>query len=277
MQCHICSGGRRSSPDQPLASYQLRAEVEGLDVDVTLYFGTSTPTSVMRGTAQRQLQELVIQSKPSTGARPQTGAAGARTMLSVIDRTYSCATVLVGGVYRVQSRAHSGRRSGSQWAKLPYAVVASGGVARTPGVDSPPANSLAWITAGTPSRTTMIDDEWLVFTVRAGGTLGINRAQCDPADARVPLSTAGLRGGSVGSFNEALECDAPRRVFVRFRATVRSSAALRQRAQLFLATNAPTRDAKLAVRTPAGKLLVYGDVVESGTARLFTAKECAPE
>jgi len=269
--------GTQVRPDQPLASYQLRAEVEGVNVDVTLYFGASTPTSAMRAAAQRQLQELVIRSKTATHVKDKTGTADARATLSVIDRTYSCATVFVGGVYQVESRAHSGRRVGSQWAKLPYAVVASGGVARTPGVDSAPANSLAWITAGTPSLTTTIDDEWLVFTVRAGGTLGVNRAQCDPADAQVPLFNTGLRGGPVGLFNQAFDCYVPRRVVVRFRATVRSSIALRERAQLFLATNAPAREAKLAVRTPAGKLLVYADVSESGKARLFTAKGCKQE
>ena len=269
--------GAQVRPDQPLASYQLRAEIEGVNVDLVLYFGTTTPTSAMRAAAQRQLQELVIRSKTATDLRDTSGTAGTRAVVSVIDRTYSCATAFVGGVYQVESRAHSGRRAGSQWAKLPYAVVASGGVAGTPGVDSAPANSLAWITAGTPSLTTTIDDEWLVFTVRAGGTLGVNRAQCDPADARVPLSNTGLRGGSVGLFNEAFDCDVPRRVFVRFRATVRTSVALRERAQLFLATNAPAREAKLAVRTPAGKLLVYADVSESGKARLFTAKGCARE
>ena len=269
--------GAQVRPDEPLASYQLRAGVDGINVDVTLYFGTSTPTSPMRAAAQRQLHELVIRSKPVSKMKDKTGTAGARAMLSVIDRTYTCATGLVGGVYQVESRAHSGRRVGSQWAKLAYAVVASGGVARTPFVDSAPANSLAWITAGTPSPTTTIDDEWLAFTVRGGGTMGVNRAQCDPTAARVPLSNTALRGGPVGSFNEAFDCNVPKRVYVRFRATVRTSVALRERAQLFLATNAPAREAKLAVRTPAGRQLMYADVVESGAARLFAARTCVPD
>lgn len=270
--------GAQVRPDQPLASYQLRAEIDGLNVDVVLYFGTSTPTSAIRAAAQRQLQELVIRSKPAAAPNDNAGAAGTGTTVSVIDRTYSCATMFVGGLYQVESRAHSGRRAGSQWAKLPYAVVATGGVARTPDVDAAPSSSLAWITAGTPSRATTIDDpDWLAFTVHAGGTLGVNRAQCEPARARVALSTTGLRGGPVGAFNEVFECGVPKRVFVRFRATVPSSAALRERAQLFLATSAPTREAKLAVRTPAGKLLVYADVSESGKARMFTAAGCTQE
>ena len=37
----------------------------------------------------------------------------------------------------------------------------------------------------------------------------------------------------------------------------------------------PVREAKLAVRTLAGKPLVYADLRESGKARLFTAKGCS--
>ena len=52
---------------------------------------------------------------------------------------------------------------------------------------------------------------------------------------------------------------------------------LRERARVFLATNAPAREAKLAVRTLAGKLLAYADVAQTGKARLVTAKGCSKE
>ncbi len=55
------------------------------------------------------------------------------------------------------------------------------------------------------------------------------------------------------------------------------SSALRERARVFLATNAPAREAKLAVRTLTGRLLAYAEVSESGKARQFTAKGCTPE
>src|SRR5687768_637100 len=60
---------------------------------------------------------------------------------SVIDRTYSCASVFLGGIRQIEARAHSGGRAHAEWLTLPYAVVASGGVARTPDVDAPPENS----------------------------------------------------------------------------------------------------------------------------------------
>lgn len=269
--------GAKVRHDQALGQYQLRATIRGYDVDVVAYFGTSQPGAALLDEAQRQLDQLVVQPARPSLPTAAAGRASRGTTEAVIDHTYACATVFLGGIYRVESRAHVGRRIGSEWAKLPYAVVASGGVTRTPGVDTAPGNSLAWVTAGNPSPSSTIDLEWLAFTARAGGTLGVNRTLCNPAHAAVSLSTSGLRGGAVGSDGTTIECDAPKRVFVRFRATVRGSTVLRERARLFLATNAPASDAKLAVRTPSGRLLAYADVSDSGKARLFTARSCVPD
>ena len=110
-----------------------------------------------------------------------------------------------------------------------------------------------------------------------GGTLGINKSLCGPTSARVSLSPAGLVGGAVPRQTVNVACAAPRKLLVRFRATVDGTDALRERARVFLATNAPAREAKLAVRTLAGKLLAYADVAQIGKARLFTAKGCTKE
>ncbi len=267
--------GAQVRPDQPLAQYQLRAHIRGQNVDVVVYFGTSHPSTSQLGAAQRQLEGLVVRSQQTVSTPSRTRAAQS-TSLTVIDRTYSCATGFLGGLYQIESRAPAGRRVGSQWATLPYAVVASGGVARTPFVDSPPENSLAWVTAGEPSRSTTVDDTWLSFTVHAGGTVGVNRTLCRPTTARLALSSPDLRGGGV-TRTVAFDCEAPKSVLVRIRATVQGTSALRERARLFVATNAPAREAKLAVRTPAGKLLAYANVSDSGKAHLFTAKGCTRE
>ena len=267
--------GAQVRADQPLAQYQLRASIRGYNVDVVVYFGTSRPSQGQMYEAQRQLEGLVVRSQQSASA-PARARAAETTSLAVIDRTYSRATGFLGGLYQIESRAHAGRRAGSQWATLPYAVVASGGVAKTPFVDSPPQSSLAWVTAGEPSRSTTVDDTWLSFTVHAGGTVGVNRTLCRPTTARLALSRSDLRGGAVVG-TAAFDCDTPKSVLVRVKATVQGTSALRERARLFVATNAPAREAKLAVRTPAGKLLAYADVSESGTARLFTAKGCIRE
>lgn len=269
--------GTQIRPEQPLGQYQLRALIRSYNVDLMVYFGTPQPSSRQRAETQRQLQRLLIGSKPLAGNADTSDDTTERSTLSVIDRTYSCTTVLIGGLYQVRAKAHPGQRIGSAWGKVPYASVASGSSAGPLTLESAPANSLAWITAGKPTESTTADDEWQTFPVKAGGTLGVNRSLCRLSTEKVRLAPAGLRGGAVASGSTSLDCDAPRRVLVRFRATVRANAVLDERARIFLATSEPVRNAKLAVRTPGGKLLAYAEVVESGKARLFTAKACAPE
>jgi hypothetical protein len=99
---------------------------------------------------------------------------------------------------------------------------------------------------------------------------------CVPSSAKVPLTSSGLRGGAVSSDLMAIDCPVGKHVLVRIRATVDGSSALRPRARVFLATNAPATQAKLAVRTLAGKPISYADVAASGRTRLFTAKGCGP-
>jgi hypothetical protein len=269
--------GAQVRPDQPLAQYQLRARIRDYDVDVVAYFGTSRPSDALINEAQRQLNRLVVRpasSRPAGAA----GTAARAVPLAVIDRTYTCETTLLGGLYELKSRAHAGVRRGSAWAKLPFVIAASGGWAGpVTGLPNAAGNSLAWISAGTPSSSTTIDLESQAFPVLSGGTLGVNQDVCRPSTASVPLTTAGLRGGAVRGSGAFIDCAAPRRVLVRLRATVRGSTALRDRAHIFLATNASATQAKLAVRTAKGAPVAYADVAESGTTRLFTAKECTSE
>lgn len=196
---------------------------------------------------------------------------------AAIDRTYSCASGFVGGVRQIEVHAHAGSRTGSEWQRLPYAVISSGGVARTPGIDAPPENSLAWITAGKPTVTTTIDDTWLSFTPRAGGTIGVNRDLCVPAQTRLVLAPHALGGGAVGAQVAGFECEAQRRVLVRIRATVDGGTALRERGRIFRVTNAVARSAKLSVGSAAGRVVAFADVDGSGRARLFTARACTAD
>jgi len=269
--------GAQVRPDQPLAQYQLRARIREFDVDLVAYFGTSRPTKAQLDEAQRQLDGLVIRSAKGIQP-PATAIAGSeRRSLAVIDRTYSCATTLLGGLYEAKNRAHAGIRSGSGWAKLPYAVVASGGWAGPlTGLPNAPNNTLAWITAGRPTASTTVGGNSEVFPVLGGGTIGVNKDVCTPSSAKVPLTSAGLRGGAVSPEWVALDCPVGKRVLVHIRASVDGSSALRERARIFLATNAPATQAKLAVRTPTGRLVSYADVSASGKARLFTAQGCGP-
>ncbi len=268
--------GAQVRPDQPLAQLQLKASIHHYDVDVVVYFGVSDPTESQLDAAQRQLDGLVIRSvsRPQLASRPTARAA---PVVSVIDRTYTCSTTILGGIYELRARAHPGIRSGSAWAKLPYVVAGSGGWAGPlTGLPNAPTNSLAWITAGSPTGETTVGGDSEVFPVLGGGTVGVNASVCRPSRAKVALTSTGLRGGAVRTGWARIDCIVPRRVVVRIRATVDGSDALRERARIFVATNAPARDAKLAVRTPTGKLLMYADTKQSGQARLFTAKGCGP-
>jgi hypothetical protein len=139
-----------------------------------------------------------------------------------------------------------------------------------------PNNTLAWITAGTPGADTTVGGDSEVFPVFGGGTIGVNTDVCAPSSAKVPLTTSGLRGGAVSQDWLAVDCPVGKRVLVHIRASVDGSSALRERARIFVATNAAAVQAKLAVRTPAGKPVSYADVAASGKARLFTAKGCGP-
>jgi hypothetical protein len=192
----------------------------------------------------------------------------------VIERVFACPTAMVGGVYGMEARAHAGvRQDGAGWRQLPFAVVDtgnSGGRANTPELLS---NALVWITAGKPSSETTIDTEWRSAPVRGSGTLGLNAGTCKSSDAAVALSNTGLTGGRVSPLGERVFCAGPRRVLVRVRATLEAPVTLGA-SRGFLRAQATVREARMAVRTPEGAKLAYGEVRDSGAARLFTARSC---
>jgi hypothetical protein len=187
----------------------------------------------------------------------------------VLDRTYSCAIVLHGGIYQLENRAHPGVRNGRSWTKLAYAGLRAGVFSGGSG------NLLAWISAGRPAKGTTVDQEFWTFDVRTFGTIGISGRACSPSRASVPLSPRGLRGGAAAPLGSELKCDVPRRVLVRLRAVLPSRASLHGRE--FETIHIPVREAKLAGRTLSGKPLVYAAVSQSGKATLFTAKGCVAE
>ena len=86
-----------------------------------------------------------------------------------LDRTYTCAVFLRGGVYLVETHAHAGTRRAGAWARLPYAGVRTGAFSGGVG------NLLAWITSGKPTPETMIDQDYNTFDVKTFGTVGVRR------------------------------------------------------------------------------------------------------
>jgi hypothetical protein len=187
----------------------------------------------------------------------------------VLDRNYSCAIALHGGIYQLENRAHPGFRTGGTWTKLPYAGLRAGVFSGGTG------NLLAWVSAGKPAKSTTLDQEFWTFKARTFGTIGVSGRACNPTTSRVALSATGLRGGTAARLGDELKCDVPRRVVLRIRAVLESRASLHGRE--FESVHVPVREAKLAVRTLAGKPLTYATVSQSGKSTLFTAKGCVPE
>jgi hypothetical protein len=135
------------------------------------------------------------------------------------------------------------------------------------------ANALAWMTAGAPDAQTTVDSEFWTFTVQASGTIGYNRTRCTPTSVRVPLTRDGLQGGAAGPLGEERDCATPRRVLLRLRARLQSQSSLRKHGD-FRSTNVPILDARMSMRTLAGKPLLYAEVFQSGKTPLYTAGRC---
>ena len=267
----VLQWGAQVRPDQPMAQFHMRAHLRGYNAEVVVYFGTPRPSAALMREAQRQLSGFVVRSDGVDARSRPAAITGRDEPLAVIDQTFACNTMLLGGLYQVEVRAHAGDRHGGQWAKLPYAGVSTGGNAGRPDTSIPPVSALAWVTAGSPTPQTTVDDEYESFSVHGGGTLGRNTELCRPSTARVGLSRAGLHGGAVPEETLTVDCDTPKRVLIRVRATAVGSAALRERGRIFAATGSTLSHAALVVRTPNGRLLAYAEVDRTGRTLQFTA------
>ena len=271
--------GTQLRPEEPLAQYEIRGLLKRHLVDVFVYFGAPKPTRVQLAEADRQLREIVVRrmsgdQKPERRNPTVSSSASAPV---VIDRTVACAPTLVGGVHQVDTlaRAGSGRR-GAAWASPALASVRTtvSGSAFT-AVD----DNLVWVAAGVPSAEAEVLSVGLPgvsFPFRSWGTLGVNARLCRTSAKRVPLSRKGLSGGPVSAFDDRWDCDGGRRVLIRVRATVQSTARLGSY-RGFLRTTVPVESAKVVVATTAGKPLSYAEVSESGESRLFVAPRCTPD
>jgi hypothetical protein len=141
-------------------------------------------------------------------------------------------------------------------------------------------DSIAWISAGSFNRDTKLDiPNWgaAVVTAQAYGTLAVNTHLCRPAQTLIPLTAQTLEGGAVAQLNEEFDCEAPRRVLLRVRATSTSEIRLTRDRQ-FLKARTGFGAAYVAVRTPTGRPLLFATVADSGKARIFVApRSCSPD
>lgn len=268
--------GTQLRPEQPLGQYQLRAAVEGWDVEVQVYFGSVRPGPGLLAQAQRQLDRLVVRSKaPENSSAPATTSTP-RAPLQTLDRTFVCSPALIGGIRQIDTRAYRGSgKHGSGWDRPAFADVSTSvsGAAATAIEDE-----LAWITAGPPSPEATVVSTRVGFTfpMRAWGTVAVNRRLCRPAPVRVALQPDGLQGGAVGTLDERWDCASGSRVLVRIRASLAGVARL-STYRGFLRTTAPVESAALAVSTSSGKPLLTARVLRSGKALLHTSPSCAPD
>ena len=177
-----------------------------------------------------------------------------------------------GGVREVETRGHDGvREAGSErWFKLPYAVVATGGVRS---IENALDNSLVWISAGRPVSTTTVDYAWSGVHPHVTGTFALSTRNCRTSSARIPLTRTGLQGGSPGQLGSTFDCVAPRRILIRVRAVFPTSPRLRGVGG-FLKTTQPVSEASFAVRSEGGMPLAYAEAFQSGRARLYTGSGC---
>jgi hypothetical protein len=163
----------------------------------------------------------------------------------VIDRTFSCETHYLGGVYQASVES--------------YWFVPPQGGRRTPSA----------------TATTLATNGFLGGI--SSSSMYVTRLRCRATSARVRLTTKSLRGGAFSQLRTSYDCFTPRRVLLRLRGEFVKPTTLRTASPSgypqFQALGA-TKRTELAVATVAGKPIAYASIAGAKTARLFTSTTC---
>ena len=194
----------------------------------------------------------------------------------VFDRTVVCTIATSGGIYEVKALAYAGVRDGGRWLRLPFASVSADGIRNH---NSFLDNSLSWISAASPGRETNLVDparSVLPTPARTLGTFALNKRDCVPSKAKVPLSGKGLRDVAPGPLGESLDCPAQRRVLVHVRA-IGTAPPVLYGDRHYTKTRTAVEQAFIAVRTFSGKPLVFASTFQSGKTKLLVAPSCASD
>ena len=163
----------------------------------------------------------------------------------VVDRTFSCATGYVGGIYQASVES--------------YWHVPLQGERRT------------------PSAT--------VSTVLTDGFLGgisptsvyVNRLHCRTTRSKLPLTTKGLRGGAFSPLSTEFDCFTPRRLLLRVRGEFVRPTMLHSASPFGypqLQAMGPTTQTELSLGTVKGKPIAYASIAGAKKARLFISIDC---
>jgi hypothetical protein len=208
-------------------------------------------------------------------ASPSTSAA-----TRVVDRTFECVNAKHRGFRKVRVSATTGFRHEGRWRWLGAVTLENPNEKPT----RLPENQLGFpqtaftqwslgISAGTGPWTL---DPALPKQDPAVAIWSKWQEACKPAPRRrVPLSGRGLEGGAADYFGDWYSCPAPRRVVARVRAVFASPVAFRlDHATATLKARGPMHVGSIAVRTAAGKPIIFAAVNEAGKTRVLLARSC---
>ena len=189
------------------------------------------------------------------------GGDAATSSTKLVDRTLQCTTGLHGGARVIYLRAQSAYGEGEKLEWLAQATVSAAGQPLPFKPNYRP--TLAGITAGWPPPPPL-----------PSGGIGFHGTRCTAGQGRVSLSSRGLTGGAASQLGDEYTCIVPKTMLIRIRASFRAPIEL-ERLQGYYAANGRVQRGQIAVATLAGKPLVFAEVAESGSSRLFTSRGCS--